>query len=126
MKTTWPGRSRGHSDGCGSLTLTTRSARAQISAALVDDRRAGRGVLGVGDPAPLPRPASIRTVCPAAVSSSAPTGQHRHAVLVGLDLPGHPDDHRFRSPRQGRPDRGRRRLQAAVPLAFNIRSDRGS
>ena len=75
MKRINRGRKYAYSAGCGSLTLTTRSAFAQTSRGGFDDVRAGLHVLAVGQGASFARRASrTSTSWPASRSAVTPLG----------------------------------------------------
>ncbi len=57
------------------------------------DRRAGRLVLSVGDPTALPRPGLDQDRVARVAQLLDADREHRHSVLVRLDLLGHSDDH---------------------------------
>ena len=92
VKSVRPSRSRGYSDAIGSLTLSSRSARAQTSSteAIVAP---ARSYASSGNALPTPAPVSTSDLV-AALDELARTGRRqRDAVLLRLDLLGDTDPH---------------------------------
>ena len=102
MKTTCPGRSNGHSEVCGSFTLTIMSARPRSRPALSTMVAPAEAYWESAIPLPCPAPDSNRTVWPALVSSSAPTGSMATRYSSALISLGTPTIIRRNSPRQAR------------------------
>src|SRR3954468_17135876 len=90
VKSTWPGRSRPTSEGCGSFTPRTRSACAKSSGASGATRAPCASYSASGMDEPSPAPDCTSTSCPCSASSRAPAGvsaTRYSSTLVSVGTP---------------------------------------